>query len=387
MKKTNPFLGIFLLVIAGCGGRKQSTDDFITVDVTKNYPKKELILQDFMDVEYIPLETNGGFLCQGIVQAIGKEMILVKNNIRDGDIFIFDRNGKGLRKINRMGQGPEEYINITNIILDEDNGEIFVNDDVQIKRIQVYDLFGKFKRSIKHKEGALYDKMYNYDNDHLICHDRLADDGQIFSIISKKDGSTTNEMQIAVNKEKKSSTITIVQQNGKFIMGVGLFYNSMILYQNNWILTEHSSDTVYRYLPDGSISPIMLRVPSIRTMNPEVFLFPCILTDRYYFMQKFTQGNDEGYTTSELVYDKLEKTICESIVYNGNYLNKSQVSMMPLSMMQEIANNEVAFWRKIEAYQLIEANEKGYLTGQLKEIAAKLDEEDNPVIMLVKYKK
>ena len=33
------------------------TNELITVDVTKNYPEKELTLQDFMDVEYIPLET------------------------------------------------------------------------------------------------------------------------------------------------------------------------------------------------------------------------------------------------------------------------------------------------------------------------------------------
>ncbi len=31
-----------------------------------------------MDVEYIALESTDEFLCQGIVQAIGKEIILVK---------------------------------------------------------------------------------------------------------------------------------------------------------------------------------------------------------------------------------------------------------------------------------------------------------------------
>jgi len=37
--------------------------------------------------------------------------------------------------------------------------------------------------------------------------------------------------------------------------------------------------------------------------------------------------------------------------------------------------------------QLVEAHKKGLLKGKLKEIAATLDEEDNPVIMLVKHKK
>ena len=35
--------------------------------VTKSYPEKELIIQDFMDVEYIALETTDEFLTQGVV--------------------------------------------------------------------------------------------------------------------------------------------------------------------------------------------------------------------------------------------------------------------------------------------------------------------------------
>jgi len=52
-----------------------------------SYPKKELILQDFMEVEYIPLETTDDFITLGIVMAIGKEIILVRNRVGDGDIF------------------------------------------------------------------------------------------------------------------------------------------------------------------------------------------------------------------------------------------------------------------------------------------------------------
>jgi hypothetical protein len=111
MKKVSTIMAILLFTMAGCGGNKQSTDDFITVDVTKSYPKKELILQDFLDVEYIPLETNDEFITMGWPHAIGKEIILVRNRNRatDGKIFVFDRNGKGIRVINRLGEGSKEY--------------------------------------------------------------------------------------------------------------------------------------------------------------------------------------------------------------------------------------------------------------------------------------
>ena len=53
-----------------------------------------------------------------------------------------------------------------------------------------------------------------------------------------------------------------------------------------------------------------------------------------------------------------------------------------------IVNNDgIAFMTRLDAADLVEAYKKGQLKGKLKEIAAKLDEESNAVIMLAKYKK
>ncbi|MCI7287777.1 MAG: 6-bladed beta-propeller, partial [Bacteroidales bacterium] len=166
---------IFLLVMTSCGSDNASTDGFITVDVTKSSysPKKELVLQDFMDVEYIPLETNDEFVNQGYVQAVGEKYIIVSNYRKDGDIFVYNRKGKAIRKINRKGQGAEEYISFSGITLDEENDELFVNDH-HAKRIEVYDLEGNFKRSFKQNDkgnSQFYWGIFNYDKENLICYD------------------------------------------------------------------------------------------------------------------------------------------------------------------------------------------------------------------------
>ena len=164
MKRANIFLVIilsFVIVIESKGQRQAVNDDIIKVDVTKSYSKKkELILQDFMDVEYIVLETNADFVHQGIVRDIGKNLILVtnENRINDGNIFVHDRTGKALRKINRKGQGPGEYIDILGIALDEDNNEMFVNSGFN-RKILVYDLYGNFKRSFNHRNA--FDSTYH----------------------------------------------------------------------------------------------------------------------------------------------------------------------------------------------------------------------------------
>lgn len=117
MKRINLVWAIILLVMTGCGQRQTDNNDIITVDVTKSYSsKKKLILQDFMDVEYIALETNDEFINQGFVQAIGKDVILVTNYIDDGDIFVYDRTGKAIRKINRKGQGGGKNIHFAEVL-------------------------------------------------------------------------------------------------------------------------------------------------------------------------------------------------------------------------------------------------------------------------------
>jgi len=389
MKRANLIILIILLVILdGCGGgHKQSTDDLITVDVTASYPKKELILQDLFDVEYIALETNDEFVNQGFVMATGKDIILVRNRNSDGDIFVYDRHGKALRKINRKGQGGEEYLYINQIILDENNNEMFVNN-LGAKKILVYDLYGNFKRSIKYPDNADYENIHFFDKDHLICYDgsvniREGEDrgSQSFHmIISKQDGSITSEIYIPF---KKIISHYIFHEEYT-IFGMSNDY-AIIPYHGNWILGELSSDTIYNYLPDGHLSPFIVRTPPVESMDPKRFLLMETYTESYYFMNIFRKEVDLKTlampVVTNLMYDKQEKAIFECIVYNDDYTNNKRV------FIGKSVNDEIAFWRTLDAYQLVESFEKGELKGNLKEIASKLDEEDNLVIMLVKYKK
>ena len=110
MKKRITIGTLTLLSLMGMFGCKQqeTVEALMTLDVKADYPEKELILQALMDVEYIALETTDDFITKGAVKAIGKDIMLVTNRGSDGDILVFDKNGKGLRKINRLGQSGEE---------------------------------------------------------------------------------------------------------------------------------------------------------------------------------------------------------------------------------------------------------------------------------------
>lgn len=385
MRQITAILAILLLVmLVACGGNNQPNDDLIIVDVSKSYPEKELAVQDFMDVEYIALETTDEFLTQGLVQDVGKEYLLVKNRNNDGDIFIFDRKtGKGVRKINRQGQGAEEYPRINEMILDESNGEIFVK--TLGNKILVYDLYGKFKRSLN--LGQEVSSVSDYDKHNLICYDmsdyhsKGKERGKAYHIIiSKQDGSITREIFIPF----KTINTPIVADGDRFVAS---YCYQLRLTHGKCMLMDTSADTLYTYTPDGTLSPFVVRTPSAPAMEPQVFLYMGICTDRYCFMQTvknvFNFEKGYGFYTDELMYDKEEKAMFKAAVYNDDYVEKKTVVMTANPVNREIEGITV-----LHASRLVEAYKDGQLKeGKLKEIASGLHEEDNPVVMLVKQKK
>lgn len=338
MRKVNLIPAILLSVfLTGCEGYNPSTEDFITVDITKDYPQKEFSLQDIFNIEYILLETSDEFLTSASIQTITPDFLLLKENnwLFSGKISFFDRNGKGLRTFDRKRQSGKEYTNVLDIALDEEDKELFVNSHLS-KKVLVYDWTGNFKRSFNQKENCYYDQIENFDGDHLICHDgsfSLSNPGKrrnSFMLVSKQDGNIT-EISIPYKDNERKLTVMVKKTDqGNLISSI--FNKPQIPYEDSWLLMEPSSDTIYKYTQDQIMKPFIVRTPSIQSMETEVFLFPGVLTDRYYFMQtvrkEYDFATDKGFPTTELVYDKQENTIFECTIYNDDFKDRKPISLV-----------------------------------------------------------
>lgn len=385
------------LFLFGCGnGKQKESDGLITVDVSKSYPKKELILQDLFDIEYVPLETTDEMLTEGHIQYISDNYMIFKNLGRmAGEIFIFDRQGKAVRKINRLGQSGEEYLNILGIDYDEQADELFVNSHYSDK-VFVYDSEGNYKRSFDYLDGILYNPIKILDTERLIAYDDYSEYDKVpekrdcYLILSREDGRLLEKIHIPY-EEKKSLIILRRDLNGKLTGNWGIRNTLMPPYQDGWLLIEPSADTIYTYSASRGLMPLIVRTPPVNEMDPEVFLFPTIFTDRYVFMQaverSFNFGIDKDVPRTNLIYDKTEQTAYEGEVINRDFEGTPVNLWFAHRVIMEFNDDEIAFATRLEAPDLVEALNDGKLRGPLKEIASDLDEEDNPVILIAKYKK
>lgn len=142
--------------------------------------------------------------------------------------------------------------------------------------------------------------------------------------------------------------------------------------------------TVYNYIPkENKLTPFLVKSP---TANPEMLITMGTLTDRYYFFstikKEFNFTTGRGFPIADLMYDSQENAVFKPAVINGDYVKRKKVDMTSHPI-----NSEIAAFQNLEAYQLVEAHKKDELKGHLKEIAEKLNEGSNPVILIMKYKK
>ena len=370
-----------LASLMGCGNKEQAAP-WTNIDLSGSIPKEERILQDLFEVKYVALETTDSFLTRGFIEAVSPHL-LITYDYGEGCLSLFDRaTGKGIRQIKRQGQGPEEYVSPSHVVIDEKREELFVSDYAS-RKILVYDLKGNFKRSFKTVDENYYTELLDYDDGHLLAYKKPAgphDESSCHLLISKQDGSLTKEIRFPIDQVE-----TPIFTHGE-LTATPFFYLT-VPYGDRWALTVTSSDTIYRYDADGSAHPLIVRSPSIHGMDPQVFLYPTILTDRYYFLRaqkkEFDLETMKGFPTQMLLYDTQEKKLVEYTLINADMEDGPSINFYSIRPLGCDALGALT----LQAPDLLEAREAGKLKGELQNITERLDEESNPVIVLLEEKR
>lgn len=143
------------------------------------------------------------------------------------------------------------------------------------------------------------------------------------------------------------------------------------------MITEFADDTLYS-LKDGKLSPIMIKKPSAHKMNPPMLVGVDMFTDRYIFMMAYKKEFVEEFPKGTcIIYD----------IKSNNFYRLG--TRLPISFPMKgnkttLPHNTGIVFRSAE--RILKDYETGKLEGELKEIASKLKEDDNPILMLIKIK-
>lgn len=128
-------------------------------------------LDSFIDsVKYIELEVSPESLIQVVSNIFVCDKFIIIVNKKQGEVLFFDSFGKYSHKINKKGKGPDEYIDLSQAMVDTKSEEVLIYDHSN-RRLSYYNFDGRFKRSIDNfSHGAIIRQIINKSDGGFVCY-------------------------------------------------------------------------------------------------------------------------------------------------------------------------------------------------------------------------
>jgi hypothetical protein len=174
------FLFSIILFCLSCKKNVQEDNAIYQIKLTKGEENGKKIV-DFIDnIDYIKLETTEESLLGFISKlTITNDRIYVLDQLLTKALFVFDKSGKFLFKIGRVGNGPGEYVVVTDFYLNEKDSTIHLLADG--RKIINFDYDGSF---IDEKRLPLLHSSYilpfSCDNYALVNHVSAGDEYLVY---------------------------------------------------------------------------------------------------------------------------------------------------------------------------------------------------------------
>jgi hypothetical protein len=398
MKKLETLLLITALLLTACNNKKteSATHSFYTVDYEAAVKNETLVkLSEIAkSVRYIPIQTDTTCLLersQGFM--FTPDNILFQN--RD-QILAFDYNGRYIRNIGTPGKGPHEINMMVNVSL-LNKEKLIVIKTLGNNQMLYFDYNGKFVKSMDAHTFMSYaiqnDTVLDYD---LCC---VGYEDYFFRLTNKN-----------------NDTISVVSNPFKWTNNTGTIFmitfsefNPFYRYKDQYFFKSMHNDTVYT-INSGKIVPSYLinlgkyQLPiEMRPENPASKEKFDRVNKQYYYASSIessgklfiTSSNYMGNDNRHIVYD-IDKSKGTFLVNDSSkasgFINDWDNG--PDFWPQGYVNDNTLFMgvsaaklkTLIESDAFLNAKGNDKNRKALIDMAAKLNEEDNPVVMIVELK-
>lgn len=368
--------------------------EYPNVDIRKKYPEKTIRLDEIASIEYIPLETTENIILSSPrwISSTRSGDTIVLGDMIQNKIFIFKGDGRYLNSFERKGGGGQEYTALSYLIVDWTKKEIFAWD-IFLDKIVVYSFDGEFKRVLKLAEKIYPASLFDYDVDFLIGYDDRNLDHERkqsmsetpYFLISKKTGEVSF-LPIHL-KQRIGNSYWFYNEKGVASNLSSLNIETMIKTSKGVIISDFAKDTVFLY-ENHKLIPIAIH-NGIYIDKNEPWLFSLCLNSNqrmffYVIKKKIDKGTQSvmGIEPKFLMYDKKEKRIYNAKLQLPDI--EGSENILWTKYEQDISNDEFIY--PISTAYLFELNQRGKIKGRLKEFLTHLNEDDNHVLIKIKFK-
>jgi len=224
---------LMMALLASCNSGNKQDNGIKTFKVDVDQRDQ---ISGFIDsCEYVKLETNDRSIFSGIDELrVSDKYIGIMSK---GRVLIFDRNGRFINDIDRKGQGPNEYINLADILLDGDKVLLLSEYPGKIIECTV--------------DG---DVLNTYDLDYGFSHFAKIDDDKL--LLTSENSNNSGFNFIIFDKGKNELTQKFDSFDNNESMKFNDF-NAVLCRKDDAFFVTHPFDhTVYR-LSGNEFTPVM----------------------------------------------------------------------------------------------------------------------------------
>ena len=253
MKKHLLLLAMFITSLYGCSSKNsevQTSSDIETIPIT-DFETIYGKLSDFAEeVKMIPLEFTDESILGEIRKVVmsDKFIFIIEQTNREG-VYVFDHTGKYLYRIGTQGEGPEEFVHLSDFSIDEEENVIYLCDSPR-KRILAFTFENKFIKDIPMDYDAT---CFEYQNG-------------LFFLYKEYSQSCTPSYSLVV-KDQNGNLVEKYYPMPKDVVE----YNSACIFrkrENNILFAQDLNDSVL-LLSENKLTPLYYIDYKDRTMSEE----------------------------------------------------------------------------------------------------------------------
>ena len=404
------FLSVFAFFIIGCSSSNSSKDKLVSIDLKKVIQdEREVPISQFVDaLEYIPLELTPESGISYIRKIYLTDKYIIVRHESPGSanpLLLFDRkSGKFIRHLGKKGRGPEEYTSPLDCFYNPYDNKIYTYGSMK-SSIKTYNLDGKFLESFV--TPAVNEASINKN----LPVDAFLDPEFFVGYINNSTGQIRKRLVI-FSKDKvitsypnyetwSSDQVTINQDPIFFSWGNRISFKERSNDTIFCISTEKLIPQLVLYSSDSRYPNKLSREEAVEQITKPKDYFETrniFENSNYLFFDLASKFKQDEINPSSFhiihnlcIFDKRTKStiVCKNDENNNSYLTDDINNFIPIAPISITENNElVAVLQAIEIKKWKTKNQdKSVKLNSKLPWLDKINELDNPVIVIAKCKK